>query len=115
MDFAADFLEFESDEPPSGTSGTPILGRFQTEFPLNVSLNAAELAAGWCDFLERHARKVYASELYPGIEAAHALASVRKVQQIIVEAKRRPAGNTFKPFALAFWKIIQEGEVRNVA
>ena len=38
-----------------------------------VSLEAARLAAGWCDFLELHARKVYAAELNGDVVAAHAL------------------------------------------
>lgn len=40
-----------------------------------VTLQAAELAGAWCEFLEAHARKVYADELSPGIEAARALAA----------------------------------------
>lgn len=39
-----------------------------------VSLGAARLAAAWCDFLEAHARKVYAHELAPGEAAARPLA-----------------------------------------
>lgn len=39
-----------------------------------VSLQAAALAANWCDFLEQHARKVYAEELGTDMEGAHALA-----------------------------------------
>lgn len=38
-----------------------------------VSIEAARLAAVWCDFLEQHARKVYAVELTPDLAAAHAL------------------------------------------
>jgi hypothetical protein len=40
-----------------------------------VGLPAALLAAAWCDYLEQHARKVYAGELDPGQEAAAALAA----------------------------------------
>jgi Protein of unknown function (DUF3987)/Bifunctional DNA primase/polymerase, N-terminal len=40
-----------------------------------VGLPAAQLAAGWCDYLEQHARKVYAGELDPGRDAAAALAA----------------------------------------
>jgi hypothetical protein len=40
-----------------------------------VPLPAARLAAAWCDFLEEHARKVYAAELHPGLDAAAALAA----------------------------------------
>jgi len=44
------------------------------EAPGPVTLQAAELAAAWCDFLEAHARKIYAQELSPGVSAAHTLA-----------------------------------------
>jgi hypothetical protein len=44
-----------------------------------VSLAAARLAAAWCEFLEQHARKVYAAELNPGLEGAIALAE--KIEQ----------------------------------
>jgi len=40
-----------------------------------VSLPAATLAADWCEYLEVHARKVYAAELGTDITAAHALAA----------------------------------------
>ena len=39
-----------------------------------VSANAADLAAAWCDFLELHARKLYALELNREVASAHALA-----------------------------------------
>ena len=39
-----------------------------------VSLVSAQLAAAWCEFLEAHARKVYASELGGDRTSAHALA-----------------------------------------
>jgi Protein of unknown function (DUF3987) len=39
-----------------------------------VSLEAAQLAAAWCEFLEAHARKVYAGVLQKDLQAAHALA-----------------------------------------
>jgi len=42
--------------------------------PSSVSLDAASLAADWCDFLEAHARKLYATELSPGVEGAQLLA-----------------------------------------
>lgn len=38
-----------------------------------VSLRAAQRAGAWCDFLESHARKLYAPELHPDLAAAHAL------------------------------------------
>lgn len=79
VDVAAEFPEPESEVATSGTSGTPTPGRLQTEFPLNVPSNPVRMAAAWCEFLEAHARKIYASELYPGIEAAHSLAA--KIEQ----------------------------------
>ncbi len=39
-----------------------------------VSADAADLAIGWCDFLELHARKLYALELNQEAASAHALA-----------------------------------------
>jgi putative DNA primase/helicase len=40
-----------------------------------VDLAATRRAADWCDYLEAHARKIYAAELQPDITAAHALVS----------------------------------------
>lgn len=39
-----------------------------------VSEDAADRAAQWCDFLEQHARKLYAVELNGDVLSAHALA-----------------------------------------
>jgi putative DNA primase/helicase len=39
-----------------------------------VSLGAAQLAADWCDYLELHARKVFAAEIETDLTAAGALA-----------------------------------------
>lgn len=33
------------------------------------------LAAAWCEYLEQHARKIYASEMNADVHAAHALAA----------------------------------------
>lgn len=38
-----------------------------------VSLQAAQLAAAWCDFLELHARRVYGAVLHGNVHSAHAL------------------------------------------
>ena len=38
-----------------------------------VAVAATQKAAAWCDFLESHAKKVYAGALLPDIHAAHAL------------------------------------------
>lgn len=40
-----------------------------------ISLTAAQQAAAWCDFLEPHARKLFAAAIRPGIAGAHALAA----------------------------------------
>ena len=40
-----------------------------------VSAEAARFGAAWCEFLEKHARKLYAPELFPGREAAYVLAA----------------------------------------
>ena len=39
-----------------------------------VSLAAAELAAGWCDYLEAHSRRIYAAAFDGDIEPAERLA-----------------------------------------
>lgn len=44
----------------------------QTE-STEVSLKAAQLACAWCDYLELHARRIYAAETNTGVIAAHAL------------------------------------------
>jgi hypothetical protein len=44
-----------------------------------VSDNAVRLAAMWCDYLEQHARKIYAAEVCPGMEAGWLLA--QKVEE----------------------------------
>ena len=48
----------------------------QGEGPVN--LESARMAAKWCDYLEHHAWKIYASELYPDLTTAHLLA--RKIR-----------------------------------
>ncbi len=40
-----------------------------------VGLESAKKAAAWCEFLEAHARKVYAAEMNADISATHALAA----------------------------------------
>ncbi len=54
-----------------------------------VDLAATRRAAGWCDYLEAHARKIYAAELQPDITAAHALASKIEAGAIQDGATRR--------------------------
>jgi len=40
-----------------------------------VGLESAQRAVGWCEFLEAHARKIYAAELNADVSAANALAA----------------------------------------
>lgn len=47
-----------------------------------VRLEALELALTWEELLEAHARKLYASELSPGVDAAHALLAKMHDQQV---------------------------------
>jgi hypothetical protein len=49
---------------------------------LEVSLEAAQSAASFCEFLEAHGKKVYSGMLHPGVQAAHALAKRIKDGQI---------------------------------
>lgn len=48
-----------------------------------VNLEAARNAAEWCHVLEAHAAKIYAAELLPDINAAHALANKIKIGAIV--------------------------------
>ena len=50
-----------------------------------VNLEAARLAAQWCDYLEQHARKIYAAELYPDLTAAHLIASKIRAGTVVDE------------------------------
>jgi len=49
----------------------------------NVCFECARLAAGWCEYLEHHARKIYSEELQPGAAGAHVLAN--KIKQGAVQ------------------------------
>lgn len=59
-----------------------------------VSLDAAQLAAAWCDFLEAHARKIYAPELQSEVTAAHALA--QKIKAGLIE-DGSPVRDIYRP------------------
>ena len=54
-----------------------------------VNLEAARLAAMWCDYLEHHARKIYAAELSPNLTAAHLLAGKIRAGAIVDEMNVR--------------------------
>ena len=47
-----------------------------------VSVESAKLAADWCEYLELHARKIYADELKTGLSSAHALADKIKKSKV---------------------------------
>ena len=44
-----------------------------------VSLDATQLAAAWCEYLEKHALKIYAAELNHDLAAAHAIEFLSKM------------------------------------
>jgi len=48
-----------------------------------VSLESAKRAAAWCEFLEAHARKIYAAEMNSDVSAAHALAGKIKAGAVL--------------------------------
>lgn len=48
-----------------------------------VSLDAAKLASTWCEFLEKHAKKIYAPELNADLTAAHDL--IEKIRAGVIE------------------------------
>lgn len=58
------------DTSVSSVSSSP---RCLQEKKEGVSLKAAQLAVKWCDYLEQHARKVYATEIYTKETAANHL------------------------------------------
>ena len=49
----------------------------------DVCIDCTGLAAGWCEYLEHHARKIYSGELNPGVASAHLLAN--KIKQGAVQ------------------------------
>ncbi|NJL26396.1 MAG: DUF3987 domain-containing protein [Thermoanaerobaculia bacterium] len=68
--------------------------------PTSVSLRAAQCAADWCEFLEAHARKIYAPELRTDRVAAHALAE--KVRQGVITS-----GMTLRDLYTAGWARLK--------
>jgi len=59
----------------------------QSESP-GVSLDAAQRASAWCDFLEQHARKIYAAEINADLAAAHRL--LEKIKAGAIEEDATP-------------------------
>ena len=68
-----------------------------------VDLSAVRRAADWCDYLESHARKIYAAELQPDITAAHALVSK-------IEAGAIQDGNTRRDIYRSHWTGLSTPE-----
>ena len=68
-----------------------------------VSLEATKMAADWCGFLEKHARKVYAPELDSDLMGAHALAA--KIQTGAVES-----GMTIREVYKTGWSHLKSAE-----
>jgi hypothetical protein len=60
----------------------PFSGVNSEKFSSQVSQEAVELAADWCDFLEEHARVIYQAEVSPGRTAAHLLAERIKAGRV---------------------------------
>ena len=46
-------------------------------------MESAKRAAAWCEFLEAHARKIYAAEMNSDVSAAHALAGKIKAGAVL--------------------------------
>jgi hypothetical protein len=63
------------------TSVKPISQVFEKKI-FEVPLDAVELAADWCEYLEAHARAVYQAEVAPGIAPSHRLAEKIKAGHI---------------------------------
>ena len=73
--------------------------------PGGVPLEAARLAAAWCDFLEPHACKVLAGAIRADLAAAHALAAK-------IRAGAVPDGMTVRDLARREWAgLSREGAV----
>ncbi len=68
-----------------------------------VSLQAAQLAADWCGYLESHARKIYSPELQPDVTAAHRIA--KKIQSGDI-----PDGLTVREIYRREWSGLSSAE-----
>lgn len=73
-----------------------------------VSLEAVNLALDWCEFLELHARKVYASETNTDAQAAHLLANR-------IEAGNLLHGMRVRDLKRAGWRGLAEDGRADVA
>jgi hypothetical protein len=72
-----------------------------------VSEAAARRAAAWCEYLEHHARKLYAVELNPAALAAHELARCIR-ERLLADCM------TMREIQQSDWKgLTREGAVRD--
>jgi hypothetical protein len=68
-----------------------------------VPLDIAKQAAAWCEFLELHAKKVYAGVLNRDLQAAHALAA--KIAEGAISDDQAP-----RDILRAQWSLLHESE-----
>jgi putative DNA primase/helicase len=68
-----------------------------------VPLDIAKQAAAWCEFLEMHAKKVYAGVLNRDLQAAHALAA--KIAEGAITDGQAP-----RDIIRAQWSLLRESE-----
>ena len=68
-----------------------------------VSANAAHLAVAWCEFLDGHAKKLYAIELHAPIDAAHSL------RERIMQGEV-PDGQTIRQIQRRQWRGLRTAD-----
>ncbi len=72
--------------------------------PGPIPLAATKLAAAWCEFLEQHARKIYAVAMRPDLRAAHALADK-------ISKNKIKDGDQIRNIYRNEWSFLQTKEV----
>jgi putative DNA primase/helicase len=80
-----------------------LLDRVEECGGMGVSLRCAQLAAEWCDFLEAHARKVYAGVLNKDLQAAHAIKA--KIEEEAISTGQSP-----RDIYRAQWSLLRTPE-----
>ena len=68
-----------------------------------VSLDSTVRAIDFCEFLEAHARRIYAGAINPGLQAAHALA--RKIKSGKIQD-----GDTVRDVYRKEWSLLRRPE-----
>ena len=68
-----------------------------------IPLDIAQKAAAWCEFLELHAKKVYAGALNRDLQAAHALRRRSRTAAFT-------DGQTPREISRAQWALLRESE-----